>query len=555
MGAIRASDRLTPHLQKTYCTLIAELPTHPVTVELIEVYFSEINWFTYVLERHYFDKLYNSWTAVSEAICKQGKIENLSHDMQYFPALLFQVLAVGLQFLPVDVASRTFPGIDDLSASEKLSFKYSETSMRIMTILGRHNPVVNAVETDLMRASWLKNCSRGTESWHSLGNAIRQAQELGLYLQDDIRQGAGENIEETLSRLWYDEYKRRLWTTLFNWDSHMALILSRPRIINANDCTIKLPIDCDIPDQPSHTVPIAGQHTPSSYSTRLCQYRISQKIHEMLSLGACKRHIKDYSIVEKLHQEIESLVDDLPPVLRPKNVDVSWDTLLPNLPCQRQQIRAAANTFLMALHKQHVGTHPSSRRAAIRAALCTLEAQQRLFEMMKEHHYKCFSLSFYTIDSAVFLSATEITYPEMDHNLKEDIRRSIRQAIDRLKLLKKRSPMAKSGEQVLTRLYQMITDDSANSHRGVAFQTMDRQYSNQALQGGAVGNSDSTTTPVVPGHFPIYSRSPTEMSDFKQLDALFDETDFGTSFWMEQVYQIVDSDAAANDKSGAAGNK
>lgn len=35
-----------------------------------------------------------------------------------------------------------------------------------------------------------------------------------------------------------------------DFDSHMALVLGRPRIINANDCDIREPIDCSIPENP-----------------------------------------------------------------------------------------------------------------------------------------------------------------------------------------------------------------------------------------------------------------------------------------------------------------
>ena len=44
------------------------------------------------------------------------------------------------------------------------------------------------------------------------------AQDLGLHLQSKVYQTAESGVEETLSQLWYDEYKRRLWIKLFSWD-------------------------------------------------------------------------------------------------------------------------------------------------------------------------------------------------------------------------------------------------------------------------------------------------------------------------------------------------
>lgn len=67
--------------------------------------------------------------------------------------------------------------------------------------------------------------------------------------------------------------------------SHMALVLGRPRHINANDCNVRVPIDCRIPEDPSVVVPTAadqgGDSPPSTISPSLFQYAISQMTHEM----------------------------------------------------------------------------------------------------------------------------------------------------------------------------------------------------------------------------------------------------------------------------------
>lgn len=44
------------------------------------------------------------------------------------------------------------------------------------------------------------------------------AQGLGLHLQSKASQKAHAPVEETLSQIWYDEYKRKLWIKLFSWD-------------------------------------------------------------------------------------------------------------------------------------------------------------------------------------------------------------------------------------------------------------------------------------------------------------------------------------------------
>jgi hypothetical protein len=169
-----ASRPLLPPCEKDkFRNLVSQLPPHLVIIELVGSFFTEANWYFLVLERYYFDKLHSSWLVVSDIVSKQGDLENLSPNLQYFPALLFQVLAVALQFLPPDTASARTLHLEDSTACDQLSEEYSRIGMDIMTLLGRHNSTLTAVQHDLMRALWLKNCSRGTESWYSLGNAIR----------------------------------------------------------------------------------------------------------------------------------------------------------------------------------------------------------------------------------------------------------------------------------------------------------------------------------------------------------------------------------------------
>jgi len=154
--------------------LVKQLPSNTIAKELVDVFFSEANWYFGVLERHYFDKLHNSWHTVSGAMPTKGEFGNILRDLQYFPALLFQVLAVALQYLPPNTASARVLHLEDPAACDRLSQEYSRLGMDIMTLLGRHNSSLTAVQQDLMRALWLKNCSRGTESWYSLGDAIRE---------------------------------------------------------------------------------------------------------------------------------------------------------------------------------------------------------------------------------------------------------------------------------------------------------------------------------------------------------------------------------------------
>ena len=91
---------LSPDVEDRFRGLVRQLPSNAIAKELVDVFFSEANWYFGVLERYYFDKLHNSWYAVGDAMPPKGEFGSILRDLQYFPALLFQVLAVALQYLP-----------------------------------------------------------------------------------------------------------------------------------------------------------------------------------------------------------------------------------------------------------------------------------------------------------------------------------------------------------------------------------------------------------------------------------------------------------------------
>src|SRR4051794_24827072 len=100
-----------------------------------------------------------------------------------------------------------------------------------------------------------------------------------------VHQDPGEDVKKVLPRIWYDEYRRRVWVNLFVWDSHMAIMLGRPRTIHLSDCTVNPPTDCDIPTDLSTRIPMPPSSEPwfTSYTTQLFNYALSHKIHDMLS--------------------------------------------------------------------------------------------------------------------------------------------------------------------------------------------------------------------------------------------------------------------------------
>jgi hypothetical protein len=90
------------------------------------------------------------------------------------------------------------------------------------------------------------------------------------------------------------------------------------------------------------------------------------------------------------------------------------------------------NLFLMTLHRPHIVAHVESRTAALKAPIVTLEFQQRSFGGMKTSHYKLFSLSFYTIDTAILLSIIAAIYLPLKSEITSKVDGVFLQAVKRL---------------------------------------------------------------------------------------------------------------------------
>lgn len=162
-----------PAQQRAPCTassaLIAQLPSRMAISKLVAVFYSDVNWQYFILEKYYFDCLLACWyDANVESLPHLGH-EEISRELYYFPALLFQVLGLAIQFLPFDSPVWEFLSKADVDLSQR----YSDIGIELMTHLKRERVALTAVQTDFLRASWLKNVGKGVEAWHSIGNAIR----------------------------------------------------------------------------------------------------------------------------------------------------------------------------------------------------------------------------------------------------------------------------------------------------------------------------------------------------------------------------------------------
>lgn len=531
---------LQAYFKERYCRLVAQLPHFSVIRDLIDLLFSDMDWYLMCLDRCYFEDSLAHWVKVSTDVVRDQDLKPLSRELHYFPALLFQVLAVALQFLPLNTTVASSLRLHDTASLDKQSECYSKTGLEVMALLGRQQPTITSVEHDLLRLIWLKNCSRGAESWHFLNHGVRQAQLLGLHLEPEVKQESDESVESTLTRLWHAEHKRRIWARLFVLDGFMALTLGRPRLINKDDCSVAFPLDRDFPENPSRTVflPPSKTQEPSrtTFMTYLCA--ISVKIHELFSARAGRRYINDYNKVKELQESIISIQQDLPRALQPEDPDTSWDARYPHFPKIRQQMISTANSFLMNLHRPYVDSHPASRHEAVESALKVLESQQAMFELMSEHQYKLYGYSFYTIDAGISLASLLIERPPETKVTFDRVQSALQKAILRLGALGTRVSIARTGEMILRQCLPKIqpahtADSSVSETRGHVA-------------------SDPVVASLQPRPSPSGVRPSGPLSSYRPVDEQFDFNDIH-NFDLQSIPPPIDAAGFTNYFENANG--
>jgi hypothetical protein len=154
-----------------YTQLVAQLPPSELVEELVAIFFSEANWHVQILDPVFFNVAHQAWLTMRTSIL--GQLGQAPLEQLVFPALLFQVLAVAVLFMPRGTMSEQTLGLWDHSAKSALSEKWSNIGTKIATFFDQSSPVLVMVEHDLAKALWLKTSSRGLAAWKVLGRAIR----------------------------------------------------------------------------------------------------------------------------------------------------------------------------------------------------------------------------------------------------------------------------------------------------------------------------------------------------------------------------------------------
>lgn len=140
---------------------------------LVSFFFKNVNdWQYSIVELHFFQTQLDEWWDCIPCLPSIDHPRHLPNNDEYFPALLFQVIALSLQFLPPTFDIDIEP-LKQGKSLHALSAQYSNFGCALLGLLGRQRPTLSSIQHDLLRSAWLKNADVVPESWHTLGQAIR----------------------------------------------------------------------------------------------------------------------------------------------------------------------------------------------------------------------------------------------------------------------------------------------------------------------------------------------------------------------------------------------
>ncbi|KAI1124186.1 hypothetical protein F5Y10DRAFT_37258 [Nemania abortiva] len=446
-------------MRERYKSLIRQLPARTYVERLIDIYFHDVNWQYFGIDEPLIRDLMNKWYSLPFNVLSGSGPLALDPMLRALPALLFQMMACALLYLPQET-EKSFECLKYTNnmSFDDLSVEYSEAGMAILTLLGKRQMSIITVLAGWCRASLLKYSGMVTEAWHQVGTSIRDAQGIGLHRdQADPQPTTDDSSEEVMEKMWRAQHHRMVWLILMGWDLHTGAVLGRPTSIDHRLINRSFPIDAIIPKNGKRVplVPRTDDDPPTPLTRGIWSWQVMKTLREIQNLEKEGPFPKDFSKVEKIHAEILEIKSRTPPPFRSENPDTRFDHL-PEcwwLPYARAQLPQLHAFNILALHRPYVFTRPASRNAALQASLEMLESQRQQFAVLDTAQHRTYSLFFGTFDAVVMVASIYILFPREHPELLDQARQHFQWAVDRFEKMAERNHLARSALGVLQAIW------------------------------------------------------------------------------------------------------
>ncbi|KAH7116503.1 hypothetical protein B0J13DRAFT_514426 [Dactylonectria estremocensis] len=448
------------NLWERYKRLAKKLPTRACIENLADFYFREINWQYYALDEGAFNQQLQAWYQLDLQASNADVFEDLSTDWKAFPALLFELVGTALLLMTPEaaLAFNDFNYVDSMS-SETMAMEYSESGMAILRLLGKRQVSLTTVFAGFLRVAFLKYFGQVTEAWHALGEAVKDAQEIGLHLTKRDPKPRTNHTVAVLENQWNIQDRRRIWMILSGWDIHTAMVLGRPpAIVDTLEPT--LPIDAFITANrlAAPALPRGAHDAPTPLTRAIWAYRIMNNLRKVQALEKEGSYSNDFSHVDCLDQDMRQLDAQIPPFFCRRNPDRRFDLMSECywISRARATLPQLLSFNLMALHRPYIFTRAASRSRVLEACLDMLQAQREHFESINENQYKTFFLFFGTFDAIVLIASIYTFFPKDHPKMVAEAVQHFQWSTERFEAISDRNGLAKAAVVTLHTLFERL---------------------------------------------------------------------------------------------------
>ncbi|KAK2466252.1 hypothetical protein APHAL10511_001894 [Amanita phalloides] len=346
--------------------LLQELPPPRICDDLVDFYFSTINWTRYPISEPDFRAAYMSLCAN----VRDGLLLTTSSQVRFLP-LLFVTLAISARLITGRITS-------DALNIRNSSLQYYWSSRRALLMAAAIQPdSLDIVLTRLLSARFLTFDRRITECWSQLGAAVRTAQALGLH-----RDGTTMELEPSVV-----EYRRRIWSYLYHADRSYALVLGRPNSIQDDYTSTQPPSNIDDAPSASHISDYPPLSSPTPMTFVILRHQLATIMGRIVHHFQRVREKSHYSEVTVLDDELHSFVSNLPPHFA-LNPDKSLDETFKYIPVHRYLLLTEVMFVRINLHRPYFlrrlnsDRYTRSRQACFDSAVKDFKIRQAFREVM-----------------------------------------------------------------------------------------------------------------------------------------------------------------------------
>ncbi|KAF2185486.1 hypothetical protein K469DRAFT_575932 [Zopfia rhizophila CBS 207.26] len=337
-----------------------------------------------------------------------------------FTCLLLRVCAYSSQY--ITPALRRNLEFELASNAQTLTGRFHRAAEQLSGSFTPANTCLARVQELFLKAASLKSESDIVGSWHVLGSAIREAQELGLDKDTGIEKMTEYEIE----------LRRRVWCLLYCWDWQCSAWLGRPRLIDHKGCSFTYPnlrLD-QSKSQPNLVSPFAH----IALQARLGR-GISMKTEEK---AAAELSAEQVLAVE---DEIESFVANLPPIFRLIDPDTSLDEEHPYIILQRRTMHVVIYMTMFDPLKPYLTQAPGTetshsasyfRNTGVDTGLKLLAAARLLFDHEFPINAKFHFIVFCLFDTAAILCSAIIHDREENLPRRDEVMDAVERSLDML---------------------------------------------------------------------------------------------------------------------------